>query len=721
MTAATNIKLVRPEPLAEALRCGELAEFKSVSPFAACLMPLLEVLNWRGSLWDVAEALPHFAATLDLTDLRNAMVTLGYDSEKQAVSLADLDPRLMPCLFVTGDARPYVIVGADGDRLHAFDGLGNEWIALSPDRIRGTAFYFAPAEHAAAAAPWAAGAGPWFGKVAGRLAGISIPLLAMTLLLNILTLGVPLFIMLVYDKVIGARSPDTLLYLACGLAVAIVADLGLRTLRGHLLGAMAGRLDFILGAEAFRHVLSLAPSLTERASVGAQVSRLREFESVREFFTGSLAAVALELPFVVLFIAVIALLGGPLALVPVVMILAFLLSGWLLFPGLNECVSAAGRARSERQAFLIETINNMRSIKIFSGEGIWRERYRTLSAGAAMANLAIARRSIALQTFAHVLMVAAGIGVMAMGTLRVLDGVMTVGALIATMMLVWRVLSPLQAGFLAFSRLTQVRQGVQQVNRLMRLAPERSTPRTAASVRKFAGGIEFAHVSFRYRSDADPALLGVSFSAEPGELIAVVGRNGSGKSTLLKLVAGLYQPQAGTVLVDGLDIRQLDPVELRRTIAYMPKTAHLFYGTIAQNLRLAAPTATDEQLALAAERAGVLDEINQLPEGFETRVGRHSQAQLPHGFGQELGLVRALLREAPIVLLDEPATALDDASDMALMDQLRRLRGRTTVIMVSHRPSHIRLADRAILLERGTIRYVGAPPDVLRQKEGLSL
>lgn len=710
--SAAAIQVAPIESLAEALRDDKLGEFTAVSPTAACLMPLLEALQWRGSPRDVAEALPHFANSLDLVDLRNVLVTLGFESYRERVSLHKLEKRLLPCLYVQGDGETYVIRSYENSKYQVFDAKLNLEREIDPARTRGDAYFFSKTGTEEANAAQQA-EGSWFAALIKRFRTTFYSLLVLTFALNLVALAVPLFIMVVYDKVIGAHSIETLPYLAAGILVALLADICIRLVRSRVIGGVAGRLDYILGAEAFRQVLSLPPAATERSTVGSQVSRLKEFESVRDFFTGPLVTVGLELPFVFLFLAVIAALGGLIALIPLLMIVAFVLVGWLLLPRVRDSVATAGRARSERQGFLVETLANLRTVKAGSAEPVWRDRFRALSATAVSANYETSKRSVMLQTSAHLLMTLSGVAVLGFGTLQVLSGAMTVGGLIATMALVWRVLSPLQAGFLAFSRLEQVKQSIRHINQLMQLRPESHVGKSSLLGRSFGGRVAFDRVSFRYSADGDPALLGAAFDAKPGEMVAILGQSGAGKSTMLKLAAGLYYPQAGAVSIDGLDLRQIDPIEMRRAIAYVPQTSSLFYGTIGQNLRLSVPTATDEELAQAAAEAGLLHSILDLPEGFETRIGHRTQTQLPFGFAQRLIIARALLRRAPIMLLDEPATNLDEGGDQILMDLLERLKGRSTMLMVSHRPSHIRIADKAVVLEQGMVQFVGAPEEAI--------
>ncbi|MEM1399707.1 MAG: ATP-binding cassette domain-containing protein, partial [Pseudomonadota bacterium] len=499
---------------------------------------------------------------------------------------------------------------------------------------------------------------------------------------------------------------------------ALLAEAALRYLRAQSLGHLAGRLDYLLGVEAFGRIIGLPPLFTERSTIGAQTSRLKEFENIREFFLGPLATVCLEVPFAVLYIVVIAMIGGPIALIPVALIAVFVLFGAVWFPLMRRRVAQSATTHTARQSFITETLRHLSAVKYGSSRDIWRERYRALSSQAVAAQNAVANSAVVAQTVAQVLMYGAGIAVLWAGTIRILAGDMTLGGMIAIMALVWRVLSPLQAGFLAFTKLQQVLAGVRHINGLMALKPEAQRGGSGLMTRSIQGRVNLNRVSFRYAADADPALLGVSLDVEPGELVALTGSNGSGKSTVLKLIAGLYMPQGGTLAVDGTDIRQIDPLELRRIIAYVQQVPALFHGTIAQNLRMADPTADDALLAKATAEVGILPAILSMPAGFETKLSDASRDQLPIGFFQRLVVARSLVRASPILLLDEPATALDDQGDRMLVDLLSRLKGTCTIIMVSHRPSHIRLADKAVVMDKASVVHVGTPDEALQMMFG---
>ena len=719
MNGAHGLRERGPETLLSALNAGRLGAFRAESDLAVCLMPLLEALHWRGNPRDIAEAMPHYAEALDLVGLRNTLANLNYHTEPLQLPLGRIDPRLMPCLFVPENGAASVVLARDGNSVRIFDGRSGE-VRTEPDgSLAGTAFFITRIEAEPIAT--AAQAKPWFKTIVQRFRKIATQTLAMSLMLNFLALSIPIFTMVIYDKVIGAGSHSTLIYLALGMALVLGFDMIFRTLRARMLAYVGARLDMIVGAGSFNHLLHLPTAQTEGATIGAQVARLKQFEAIRDFFTGPLALVYVELPFVPIFLIVIAVLAGPLAVIPMVMLVLFGVIGWILFPMVRDSVETSSQSVARRQGFLVEMLSNMRAIKSNGAEVEWSERFEEISSKAAISGFKMGQLAGLVQTLAHVLMLSAGIATLAFGIMRVLAGDMTVGALIATMALIWRVLSPLNAGFLTLTKLEQVRSGIRSINNLMRIPAERQ-PNTASRTHKeFIGRITFNRVSLRYRADVEPALIGVAFDIQPGQIVGIAGANGSGKSSILKMVLGLYRPQAGGVMIDGLDIRQVDPIELRNTIGYVPQTTQLFHGTIAQNLRFADPTASDEDLRRAADQAGVLADVDALPHGFDTWIGDHSAQAMPSGFIQRLSLARAYLKNAPILLFDEPANALDDRGDTAFIRQLEELRGRTTVLLVTHRPSHMRVCDRLIVLDGGAVVADSTPEDVFRQLPAGSL
>jgi len=714
-----KLSVSHADQLAQAVKAGRIGSFSTESPYASCLIPLLTALGWRGNIRGLFEALPHFADDLDLTEFRNTLAHLHYKTVQSPAAIDQIDPRLFPCVFVDQNQRPLVLLSRDDNGLRIFDSADRKEKYLDDLALVGMA-YFVSTEYTSQTNRKKQQKTPdnWVGNLLLRFKSTIRQLFAMTLALNIFALLVPLFIMAIYDQVIPSKSGATLGYLTGGIAFAILCEILLRVIRSRFVAYLGARVENIVTSATFQKLLSLPPSMTESSPIGSQVSRLKEFDSIKGLFSGTLVNVILELPFVVIFLAIIGILGGSLAYIPIAMMAIFGLVAFIMLPSMKRTVSASSRHKAERHSFLVESMSNLRTIKQTASEQSWLDRYRGLSAEAAFSHFRTSQVSLLMQSLAQAIMMGAGVATIGFGVLKILEGEMSIGALIACMALVWRVLSPLQSLFLTLTRLEQTLNSIKQINLLMKITSEDDPNPSNLSQREFAGHIVMDRVSFRYRPNAEPALLGVSFEIQPGEMLSIMGPNAAGKSTVLKLLLAMSRPQAGQVILDGMDIRQINPVTLRQAIAYVPQEAHFFHGTIAQNLRLSHPMASDEELHDACRKANVLDDVLKLPREFETRIGDHSIQSLPSSFKQRLSLARAYLKNAPILLLDEPAKTLDYDGDRAFMKSLEAMKGKTTILMVSHRPSHIKMADKLLVLEDGMVRQFGAPSEIFPEMQG---
>ncbi|MEO0972445.1 MAG: peptidase domain-containing ABC transporter [Pseudomonadota bacterium] len=695
------------EKIADAIRSGHYDRLGELSPCAGCLLPLLHALGWDTCDRDILEALPHFSDTVDLVTLRNMLVDLGYRSDAMDTTTHAVPQEMLPCLFADLSGNLYVLKEHTPDGVLAFDAQQRQ-TALLNDASRGTAYLFTDT-HVTHAVVAERPDEDWFGMLLRRFQGLIRHLLGATLLLNVIALAVPIYIMLVYDRLIGTRDVTAVPAFVIGISFVLAVEFCLRFLRARMLGLTGSRIDYLIGTETVRQILALPPIMTERSTITSQLSRLRQFDSVREFFSGPTANLVLESPFVLLFIIVIGVLGGWLAAIPLLTVLVFFVVTGAALPRVRELTRHAGSAKGNREQSLMETLNGLRELKSLGAEAIWHERFRETCADTAMAHLRTADAQATLQAVTTGITRLAGTAVILIGANQVIEGNISIGALIAILALLWRVLGPLQALCMTYVRFEQILLGVRGINQLMKLKPERHRGRSVMIKSQVQGAITFDRVSFRYNRESDPALIGVSFTIEPGEFVVVRGRNSSGKSTILKLICGLYAVPSGTVSIDGVDTRQFDTDELRRLIAYMPQHPRLFHGTLAQNLRLKNIQATEQDLREACAAAGVLEDVLALPGGLEVRIGDHTTRTLPNGLIRGMCLARALLRPSPILLLDEPTAGVDRTRDQQLTEQFRKLKGQMTIIMVSNRASHVALADKVLDIENGMISSITQP------------
>ncbi len=699
---------------------NRLTQGRSMSDPATCLAPLLDAMSWRGTPRQIAEALTGAWDRLDIHDILNTMANLNFRSWGEKLRIGKIDPRLLPCLFETKRGEALVLWRGRGGKIESYDAGTGQPVKKLKNLSVGTAYFFVPEDDEASPKK-----GSWIRTIARRFDPLVSRLMVLTVLLNTLALATPLFVMSVYDKVIGARSEETLFYLAIGVAIAIVCDGVIRLMRSALLAHIGGRLDMIVNASVVNKIMDLPLKRLEKATVGTQLSRLKEFEGVRNFFTGPLALGILELPFVIIFLIAIALIGGWLAIVPVALVVVLSSGAILAIRFAKTAVQQSSAGSADCQTLLLEILQNLRFIKDEGTEEIWMERFRERSTQLALANLKGARLNAAFQNFSSAITIIAGATTLAVGASFAIAGQFSMGALIACMALVWRVLSPLQMLFVTFTRLEEIKSAMNRMDQLMAQPTEtkmRSSGETVAREREFEGRITFNRVVLRYLANQEPALAGVSFEINPGEVVAIVGPNGCGKSTILKLVADLYQAQAGTVMIDGVDTRQMNMLDLRQALGYLPQQADLFSGSILENLIVTNPTATRTEIEDACYRAGILDDVEALTDGLNTQMTEQTVKQVSTGFRKGLALARTFLSGANIYLFDEPGVGLDTESDEMLLKELEGFKGKVTTLLVTHRPEYIRVADRVIALREGRVVFDGTPDDLAgagrRRKNG---
>ncbi|WP_028586007.1 peptidase domain-containing ABC transporter [Desulfogranum mediterraneum] len=710
--------------LRAALEPAKWLGLERVSEHATALTYLLSSLNWQGKIGKICEALPHMPGELDRVDLLNTMINLGYHARSTEISLHNFDPRLSPCLFVNRDRdeRPLVLIPApESMGAKAMDPLTESTIDLHQlPNYKGTVYIFEPlttelAKQNIISSNVGERALTWFRNLIRRFDAILIQSFAVSFLINTLALASSLFVMVVYDKVIGSRSVDTLQYLAMGAILAMTVEALLRYLRARSLAYFGVRLDAITSQAVFERLLFLPPRLIEGSSIPSQVARMKDFDSIRDFFSSPTGISVLELPFTLIFLATIAVIGGPLALIPLVLAGCYALLALIMLPRIQASTERGASTMVRKQALLVETMQKNRMIKAHGLGDTWWQRFHELSGEAAITSFASAFQSSLIEAFAYGLSILAGVVTLTFGIWLAWQGQITTGGLIASMMLVWRILTPMQTLCNSLVRLRYIFRSIQQVHKLIKTPPEGKLVDFSKDTTLLRGRITFSGVGLRYSGERSPVISGLSLEIQPGEIVAITGGSGTGKSSVLKLVNGLYTPQIGSILIDGLDIRQRDPIDLRKNISYVPQMVELFHGTIEKNLRMVQPDASDEELRDALVWAGALEETLSLPKGLNTFIGDYRSEQLSSSFAFQLTLARGYLRKAAIMLFDEfPSAVQNDTTGALFREYLQKFRGDKTMVFVTEYQEDILQADRLVYLPGNGQVLSGAPAELLK-------
>ncbi len=687
--------------------------------YATSLAMLVTSLHWTGNSRHLFEALP-FARDrdIDLLDIVNTMANLGYDNHAMEIDLADVDDRLMPCLFISDNKNgvPLVLLHKQGELITAFHSKDRKEITFKAQRTHGEVFFFEKMNQEIIdddkETKKSAGL-TWFDGVFQKFKPIVNEIIITSFLINVFALAMPLFIMSIYDKVIGTGSTFTLMNLLVGIFVAITAEATLRVVRLKSVVWMGVRLDNIVSNAIFERLLMMKASYIEGASISAQMSRIRTFESIRKFFTGPLFSVIVEIPFTLILLFAIWMIAGKLVYIPIVVMILFTLLLFYYRSRLKVAMRAAARASSKRQELGMETFLKMHTLHQNGMSQNWWVRYKDKLSKSSMTSFKTNMISTIIDSAAHAISIFSGVAVMYFGVQAIWNNEISIGALVATMLIIWRILGPLQTLCSMLPRVESLKVSIEQINRLMNIELERKNTIIKRPIDHMDGDINLSHLGLRYSLEVEPIFVGLDLECKSGQIIAVTGPNGSGKTSVLKLVNGLYKPQTGTIHIDNMNIKQLDPIELRNYINYLPQTPSLFEGSIKDNLLLVHPLASDAEIIQALKDSNAYDEVQELSDGINTVVSG-IDPDIPAGLIFSINLARVFLKKekSNIMLLDEmPNSILNSPVGESYKKLLQDNNKKKTILFVSQRDDFIEFADKVIVLNPGN------KPEVMTSKK----
>ncbi len=632
--------------------------------------------------------------------------------------LEQIPAMAMPALLLLKDGRSAVLIGWEADgkaRLLLSESDGGE-VRVEPQLLAedySGQVFFAQPQHKfdvnhGTLIPRARS---WFRDTLKRSRWLYADAIAASLLINVIALAAPLFVMNVYDRVVPNQAAATLWVLAIGISGAYLFDLLLKSMRGLCLDLAGKKTDLIISATLFERIVGMSMRFRP-ARVGSFAQNIHEFQTLRDFLASLTLTSLIDLPFTLLVLLVIALLGGHLVWIPVLAFPIAMLIGWALQKPLAETMERTMALSAERQSSLIETLAGLDAVKVNNAESErqyqWEQTIGTLS----RLELRARMLSSLAMNITMLIQQLAGVVMIVFGVYLIIDGNLSMGGLIACYMLNGRALGPLTQLSGLLTRYQQARVTMDSVDQMMELPQERHEDERPLTRQTLQGAIECRQLDFSYPNQQNPALKGLNLVIRPGEKVGIIGRSGSGKSSLAKLLVGLYQADAGSLLVDGVDIRQLDVSELRHNIGYVPQDIQLLSGTLRDNLVSGARYVEDELVLQAAELAGVHEFARLHPQGYELQVGERGQ-QLSGGQRQNVALARALLLNPPILLLDEPTSAMDNTGEERLKQRLVAVLANKTLVLVTHRASMLSLVDRLIIIDKGLIIADGPKASVM--------
>lgn len=553
--------------------------------------------------------------------------------------------------------------------------------------------------------------GHWFWSAMRQNRALYRDTMVASVLLNVFALAMPLFTLNVYDRVLPNNAVETLWVLVAGIVLVILFELLLSSARAHILDTASKKVDVRLSAQIMERVLDIRME-NRPPSVGSFAANLRSFEAVRDFIASASLAAVVDLPFVVLFLGVLAWISPLMLIPPLVAIVVVLIVSSIAQARLGALVAETFQATAQRNASLVESLSGLDTVKALNAQGEMQRRWESSTEFLARVNARMKRISSVTVSIVQAVQKLVTVSVVVIGAYLVQEAAISLGGIIAASMIAGRCLAPLGQVSGLLMQYQNARTSLGAITSYMHSPVERPAERHFVPRPFLKGEIELRNVSFTYPGAAQPSLHRINLHIRAGERVGILGRVGSGKSTLEKLILGLYQPTAGSVLIDGVDIQQIDPADLRRSIGYVPQDPVLFYGTLKQNLTMGAPFADDRHMLDAARITGIDEFVARHPEGYDMMIGERGES-LSGGQRQAIAVGRALINNPPILLLDEPSSNMDNQSESHLRRHLRTVVDGKTLILVTHRTALLALVDRLIVIDNGRIVADGPKEQVV--------
>ncbi|MFM2054103.1 MAG: hypothetical protein RL456_2140 [Pseudomonadota bacterium] len=700
----------RPPPAARDTATERLREdLLHPDPLLDCLLEICRLHGASASRASLSAGLPLQDGRLTPGLVERAAMRAGMFAKLQRVKPGRIDPATLPAILILRGSDACVLLGwtPEGDARVLMPETGQGAVVMSRKdlarRYTGVVVHVRPHFRFDERTPEvrATRRGHWFWSAITSQRLVYRDVLWAAFLINLFALAFPIFTMNVYDRVVPNHAVETLWVMAIGLLLVLLADFYIRSLRSHFVDEASARIDVQLSATLMERVLGMR--LEHRPqSVGSFASNLRGFESVRDFIASSTVTALIDLPFALIFLGVMAWIS-PWMVLPVLLAFALILViGFILQHRLHELAETTYQASAQRNATLVEALTGIETIKTQAAEGVIQSRWERTNRFLAQTNVRMRGLSSTATYGTNWLSQIVSLTIVLVGVHLIAQRELTMGALIACTTLASRALAPAGQIVGLLMQYQGARTALESLDKVMGQPVEREPGQHFLHRRELRGDIEFRDVRFAYPGRDDPVLDGVSFRIQQGERVALIGRVGSGKTTIQKLMLGLYQPTQGAVLIDGIDLRQLDPADVRRNLGYVSQDVTLFYGSLRENITMGLPYADENTVLAAADTACLLDFVNRHPKGFDMPVGERGEL-LSGGQRQSVGLARAVLHNAPLLLLDEPTSAMDFSTEAQVTRKVTDFAQGKTVVLVTHRTSMLALVDRVIVVDQGKV------------------
>lgn len=689
----------------------KIGNFEPESLYAKSLIPILDALKWSGSNVDLMESLVDKAGTMGEDGLIETLANLKFKSFVSPIGRFTHNSELYPSLYIQ-KKNMYVVVGvrenffmvynARDSRYEEVEKLkrGRKIILFSP--LNSVDFnLFKPQKN-------------WFFHLLTRFKKEFIYTLLISFLLTVISFITPLFIMLIHSQVRIARNWNHIAYLGVAALIFIVGGSGFKALRSYLLTYLSSRIGNLVSRELFRRILYLPPKYIETSSVQSQINRIRDFESITDFFSGPALLALIDIPLALLMLVGITFIGGSLVFVPLSAYVLLLGGGVTAYYGYKRINQKSVGSVNQKNRLQNEMLNKMTEIRLTGNKERWISEYEKYTGDALHSSFRSSGFLLIVNALSHSVVNITLVLSIAVSVSRVLAGEMDSGALFSSIIIISRIMAPLKNGFSTMSQFSKIRRSITQLNKFMELQIEDRPGSLTVIQDQLDGDIRFNNVFLKYGQEITPALINVKFLQKQYETTVITGHGGCGKSSLIKVLLGMYQPLSGTVTIDNTNIMQLDKLQLRKSVSYLPAKPYLFPGSVKFNLFMARPDATELQVDEALTRVGIAEELYSLPYGLDTEVKDMPDVMQKDSFKKKLNFAMMLLRDFPVLIIDGIEVGLDIIDYYLFFNILDELKGRNTIILTTGTQEFIELADKVVVIDSGRVLKTGSPDEILR-------
>lgn len=677
---------------------------EKITPAACVLPPLLDALSWQGDQNRVLEAMTEQNTVMTTDGLIETMANLNFKYDiLDRLKGREITKGHLPLLMVDGEEH-VLILNIEETGLLVFDGTRGTYMTMNVSGLKGDFYVFQYAEDVSSTL--VNQQKNWFNKLMYRFSESLRSVAVLSFLITCLDLLIPVLIVLVYDQIASQGTEKALILTYLGVLLYMGSSYTLGFYRAKILNYISTRMGSIIATQTYTRLLYLSPSYTETASINAQINRIKDFENLKRFVTSDIFIDLLELVFSVVYIIAIFVMGGWIGFIPIITLVVVVLLGMAMRPFHRIRMEKHSEYAGKKQQNLIEILKNADEIKATGLSDEWLNRYKTVSSKSVVHSYELSEYVNLSKSISYFITNTSVLAVVYFGVLRIMSGQMTMGLLIGTILLYWKILSSIRSAFNLSVQVSGLLKSISQINRFMNLPQDNSLKSSMIATKTIKGNVKFKDVSLRYSKNASPALMKVELSNEPGKILGLTGHDGAGKTSVLKLILGMYKPQGGRILIDGNNIKQIEPLSLRKSVGYAPEKDIIFSGSIRDNFIALNAQITDAEIIELANKTGLDVYFKALNYSLDTELTELDIQKASQSFKKLFNITRALCRDVQLFLFDEPENYLriDEVQRIVKVLKDKAQLDGASIIVSTKNAAILQVCDDVVKLDQGRIR-----------------